>query len=199
MLSIRKILQALFYIQSRVPENNEDKTSRMFLLKMIYFADRYHLRHYGFLGSDDEYFAMRKGPVASATYDILKRNMPHAANSVGYEFLEDIIDLDDENNVLIKTQEDDELSESFKEALDFSIKTFGVYSAQDLSRISHDYPEWKKHEGEIRKNPYSRYLMQKDDFFEDSKLNTNLKAKGIEKDPFADDSAFLDTMREKID
>ena len=58
-MSIRKILQALYYIQKNTPETNESKTAPVFLLKMLYFADRYHFRHFGILVSGDEYFAMK--------------------------------------------------------------------------------------------------------------------------------------------
>lgn len=197
-MSIRKILQALYYIQKNTPETNESKTAPVFLLKMLYFADRYHLRHFGILGSGDEYFAMKKGPVASATMDILKGKWPQKANSAEIELLKEVVELD-EFSVLIKEQDDDELSLSFKEALDFSLQTFGKYEWNELSRISHDYPEWKKHEGEVRKNPYSRYPMKLKDFFSDPVCKTNLKLCHIEEDPFKDDTVFLNAMRDEID
>jgi uncharacterized phage-associated protein len=39
-------------------------------LKLIYFADRYHLRKYGRLVTNDIYYAMNYGPVPSSVKDI---------------------------------------------------------------------------------------------------------------------------------
>ncbi|MDR0977586.1 MAG: SocA family protein [Endomicrobium sp.] len=82
MFSIRKILQALFYLQTKVPKDNESRQNIMYLLKLMFFADRYHLRHFGFVASGDKYFAMKNGPVASGTKDVLQGKMPPSANSV---------------------------------------------------------------------------------------------------------------------
>lgn len=41
-------------------------------LKLVYFADRYHLWKYGRPITNDEYFAMNFGLVASATKDLAK-------------------------------------------------------------------------------------------------------------------------------
>ena len=197
-LSIRKILQALYFIQSKAPKKNESKYTPKYLLKMLYFADRYHLRRFGILASDDSYVAMRKGPVASATFDIIKGKLPRSANSAELYCLDDII-FQDEDSVVIKEQDTDELSKSTIDALGFSVKTFGHLDEKALSRISHDYPEWKSHEGSLRKNPYTRFEMNLKEFFSDPSLRTNLKKEGFKKDPFEDDKAFLNKMREEID
>lgn len=39
-------------------------------LQLVYFADRYHLRKFGRPITNDEYFAMPYGPVASGAKDI---------------------------------------------------------------------------------------------------------------------------------
>ncbi len=40
--------------------------------KAMYFADLYHLSHYGFFIAGDRYIAMDCGPVPSGLYDLLK-------------------------------------------------------------------------------------------------------------------------------
>ncbi|NJM43125.1 MAG: SocA family protein [Brachymonas sp.] len=42
------------------------------VLKMRYFADKLHLERFGWMASGDQYTAMKNGPVASQTYDMLK-------------------------------------------------------------------------------------------------------------------------------
>ena len=46
------------------------KEYKMKALKLVYIADRYHLRKYGRLITNDTYFAMNYGPVPSGTKDI---------------------------------------------------------------------------------------------------------------------------------
>ena len=41
-------------------------------LKIRYFSDKLHLSRFGSLGSGDEYVAMKFGPVASNTYNLIK-------------------------------------------------------------------------------------------------------------------------------
>lgn len=42
------------------------------VLKLRYFADKIHLEKFGFMASGDNYCAMKFGPVASNTYNMLK-------------------------------------------------------------------------------------------------------------------------------
>ena len=46
------------------------RLSKLRALKLVFFADRYHLRKYGRLVTNDEYWAMDYGPVASNTKDL---------------------------------------------------------------------------------------------------------------------------------
>lgn len=186
MVSIRKILQALYYLQSK--SDCKDKYGKMYLLKLIYFADRYHLRHFGFVPSGDTYKAMEYGPVARATYDILKRKPPFNVNSCEYNLI-DFVEEKNENEVEIKQQEQDELSKSYIKSLDFALKNYGKLDGFELSKITHLYPEWKKHE-EILKSGVLQVTMDFVDFFD------NPKDKDLEEDPFKDDDKFLELMRE---
>ena len=199
--SIRKVLQALYYIQQR---SRKDYQSHMYFIKMMYFADRHHLRHHGITSSGDKYVAMKMGPVASATLDILKRRMPKSANSIEYDQLRAIENVD-EYNVLIKKQGEDELSESNKVSLDFAIDEFGALDQFELSDISHDYPEWFKHEDEIQyslehKGNRLSFPIPLEDFFEDPiELPNLLKIRGTSKDPyFEGDKEFLNAMKESV-
>lgn len=165
----------------------------MYQLKMLFFADRYHIRHFGYVASQDKYKAMRKGPVAHITYNALQgKNC--GFNAVEAPFLHEIVALD-EYSYKIAVQDEDELSDSYKEALDFAIKTYGQFNHYDLSEISHDYPEWKKHEKDVNNNP----VMDLKDFFENSKDLVYSKKHGIEKDPYAEDEEFLQAMKDDFD
>ena len=176
MVSSSRILQALYYIQSNAPKDNPDRFHRTYFLKIIYFADRYHLRRYGFTATDDSYYAMKLGPVASATYDILKSAKVKEIS---------------EYEVFIDDSGDDDLPESFKESLNFALSEFGKYGWAALSSITHKYPEWKKHEPNI---PHNRCIaMDIRDFFDDPQP---LYAPN---DPFKEDREFLESLREDFD
>lgn len=196
LLPTRKILQALYHIQSNAPHDNVDRFNIVYLLKMLYFADRYHLRHFGILASDDKYFAMKLGPVASLAYDMLKKSH-YNMNSATVGCLCDVKELS-EYEVEIEQQVDDELSDSVKEALCFVQREFGHYGWNDQSNISHCYPEWKKHEKELScANPHNpRIPMNLQDFFDDPDDDMPFAAFNKSGDPFRDDKEFLALLRD---
>jgi len=178
--SVRKILQALYYIQNKAPTDNQSRFNRVWLLKMMYFADRYHIRNFGILATDDTYFAMNLGPVASTTFDILKNN--HSNTNLPETAVVEF----SEHDVRIMPQTEERLSESFKESIDFALNTFGSYSWSKLSDISHKYPEWKKHQTTLEIN--GRACMDLADFFDDPEDEAN--------DPFKEDKEFLGLLKE---
>ena len=63
-------IQAIDYIIRN--SSNTHSLNKISILKLLFFADRYHLRKYGRTISNDSYCAMQNGPVASKTYDLLK-------------------------------------------------------------------------------------------------------------------------------
>ena len=67
--SHRKATQALNFFAQRAGGS----INKMKALKLVYFADRYHLRKYGRPVVGDEYLAMNYGPVASGTKDLWAR------------------------------------------------------------------------------------------------------------------------------
>jgi len=160
----------------------------MYLLKIIFFSDRYHLRNFGITATLDDYYAMQRGPVASATLDILKGRFDANRLSAIQEI--------DEYNVEIKQQEEDELSESFKEAMDFALKEFGDCDRDKLSDISHYYPEWRKHEKELKRIS-RRVRMNEMDFFENPDKSLWAFKFGKKLDPFIEeDEEFLALQKE---
>jgi uncharacterized phage-associated protein len=175
----------------------------MYLLKLLYFADRYHIRHFGFVASGDKYIAMSYGPVASATKNILQGKMPNSANPEEESLLNDIKRLD-KHNYLLAEQKEDELSESFKQALNFSLSKFGKFDQFQLSKITHIYPEWKKFKEKLDKKEVKSAPMDFADFFDDPddpKIFDKLKDLNINinEDPFKEnDSEFLTLLKNEF-
>ena len=197
-ISVRKILQALYYIQRKAPADNQSRFSRVYLLKMIFAADRYHLRHFGFMATDDNYFAMKLGPVASATYNILKHSLG-GINSAEMFYLSAVKEIS-EHDVVIEEQGEDELSESFKEAIDFALREFGHYNWEQISSISHCYPEWKKHESALAVlETNKRIEMSVRDFFDDPSDEGCFAKFDKDGDPFKEDKDFLALLKSDYD
>lgn len=131
-------------------------------LKLMFFADRYHLRKYGRLISNDQYYAMEYGPVASNSKDIAEQNNYSSPQSSIYA--EKFISA--ENSYIfksIKTVDFDVFSKSDIEALNFVWNKYGKYKEFDLSELTHKFPEWKKHKSKIIDRT-SRIPMNIEDF-----------------------------------
>lgn len=65
-----KAVEALVFIAQRWPG-----ITPFYLSKVLFFADRDHLRQYGRPVLGDSYIAMDNGPVPSRVYDIVKGNL----------------------------------------------------------------------------------------------------------------------------
>ena len=65
-----KAVEALVFIAKRWPG-----ITPFYLSKVLFFADRDHLRMYGRPILGDSYIAMDNGPVPSRVYDIVKGNL----------------------------------------------------------------------------------------------------------------------------
>jgi uncharacterized phage-associated protein len=129
----RKGIEAILYVASRVNDPTFHRVSRI-----LYFADKYHLAHYGALICGDDYLAMKHGPVPSGIYDILKAvhgdgdfgTGKEAANALTVESGKRVRPLRDPNL--------NELSESDREALDSAIAEYGQLSFSELTKLSRD-------------------------------------------------------------
>ncbi len=137
----KKITQIINYFASKAG----GKISKLKVLKLIFLADRYHLRKYGRLVSNDNYVAMKLGPVPSTAMDIAEADSFLEPNWKKYvvEYLKT------HNSGMriesIKPTNAEYFSESDLEALDFAWNTFGHLTRWDISDFTHEYPEFKKH------------------------------------------------------
>jgi uncharacterized phage-associated protein len=119
------------------------QVNKMKALKLIFLADRYHLRKYGRLITNDTYVAMKHGPVPSTTRDIAEFNdyLDEAEKHYSSHYVES-------DNLKLKSKKKIDVtvfSESDLEALNFVWDNFGHYDQFQLRDITHSYPEWKKH------------------------------------------------------
>jgi Protein of unknown function (DUF4065) len=110
------------------------------VLKMLYLADKCHLERYGRFIVGDRYVAMEKGPVPSATYDMLKYVRGDRRFFDGGDLAKEIFDLDRQTHRFTFKAEPslDALSESDVECLDEIIRLCKTRGAAHIRDASHD-------------------------------------------------------------
>ena len=126
--------------------SEKSKLNRVKLIKLIWAADRYHIRNYGRLVSEDVYYAMAHGPVSSIALDIAQLT-EWKFKPDEYEFLDKLFNSDKRYTWIEEGASigEDYLSETDKEALKFAWKTFGGINEFYLAdEISHQYPDREK-------------------------------------------------------
>jgi uncharacterized phage-associated protein len=175
-----KAVQALSFLANK----EENKMNRMKALKLLYFADRFHLRKYGRPIFNDKYIAMKLGPVGSAIKDIssLSFLVDEEAARVSK-----MLQLDGQYDYRSISDTDlSVFSKSDIEALEFAYNEFGSLTPFELSKMTHVYPEWKKFQSDLQSGDRSKKMSYLD-FFENP---------AIENDKFAVTEEFVSSSKE---
>lgn len=135
-----KALEALLYVASKAPIPDTYHVG-----KILYFADRLHLDKYGRLITGDSYSAMKDGPVASNTYDIIKiargdgRFVPNGCNAEAIRQALFVADLRGGHRVrALREPDDDAFSDSDIACIDEALSLYGNLSFRQIREISHD-------------------------------------------------------------
>lgn len=167
----KKATQAMNYLTKK----EGGQIDKLKLIKLVYFADRFHLRRYGRPISNDIYLAMPLGPVGSSIKDIAEfsdfldeTEREYAATYLGHGGLENTI-------VSIADVDIDVFSKSELKALDFAYNEFGSKSALALVDITHRYPEWDKFKRALESKETTRESMSYLDFFKNPSENVEDK------------------------
>ena len=183
----KKGTQAVNYFARK----KDGKINKMKAIKLIYLADRYHLRKYGRPIIGDEYWAMKYGPVGSSTLNIVNLSEDNiGTESIAYvkEYIGHTKGDTELKDILSKKEvELGVFSQSDIDAFEKVYKEFGDKDRFELADITHKYPEWSKFKTEIdggKRRAKMDYL----DFFKDSK-NTGSSI-------FATENNHLDITKE---
>lgn len=107
------------------------------IVKLLYFADRLHLRRYGRLICGDEYVAMKHGPVPSGVYDMLKA-MRDGHEETRFPELNDAFQVKGYTVIPLRAPDLEWLSDSDIECLTEAIEDYDNLSFNDLTTLSHD-------------------------------------------------------------
>ena len=195
-LNIKTIVQALSVLQKELDELNY-----MTLIKHIFFSDRYHLRHFGFLYTFDNYCALKFGAVPSTTKDIVTKSsfLEAQVSKNDLDYINKTITSKSKYEIIISETSENYLSDSVREALQFSINTFNKFNQYELGFITHDYPEWKVYKDFFQVNQDGCKQMCDLLFFDnpDPKEQPFIDKYLNGEDPFKEDQDFLDIMKEE--
>lgn len=143
-----RIVQVLDYLASKLVGK---RLSKLNALKLVYLADRFHLRKYGMPIVRDEYFAMNFGPVASNTKKMIERIEKDPAitefisvekgsrpTACGRDFM--YITSKRKPNM-------EQLSKTEVQALNVALSQWPLHD--DLVGFTHLFPEWRAAKGRL--------------------------------------------------
>lgn len=156
----KKAVQALNFFAIK----NGGTLNKMKSIKLVWLADRLHLRLYGRSITGDEYFALPNGPVPSATRDVLECN--NFLDDTASDYASEYIFSHEQYNY--KSTNEPNLKVFSKTDLDSLERIFSKFGHLDhfaLRDLSHEFPEWKKYESALTKRLSSRYPIDQSDFF----------------------------------
>jgi len=161
----KKAAQALNFFAIQ----NGGHVEKLYALKLVFFADRYHLRKYGRPITNDQYWAMRLGPVPSGVKDIFELD---SASPEERHYAQKYFKQGPNSHSITSLFPVDihVLSATDQEALQFAWETFGSHVR--IVEKTHVYPEWSRHEAAV-KGGSTREPMDYLDFLEDPPENVN--------------------------
>lgn len=193
MLSSEKITQVINFF-ARLSGN---KINKLKLIKLIYFADKYHLRKYGRTITEDEYWAMDMGPVQSTVKDIIDNSS--YLSDYEKEYRNKYIHKN-ENTVSSKNDVDEDvLSDSDIEAIKLVWDRLGKLSKKELIDKTHKNAEWKRYENSLLcatriKMPIESLFADSDDFINDMTKNDVEHSKSV----FSENKELEDILNDCI-
>lgn len=130
-----KAIQAIHFLAV-----NNPGITQYYVGKVLFFADREHLLDWGRPISGDRYVAMNHGPVPSFTYDLLKAGSGEP-DDLTDELCERVAIAAEGNKLHVFPKKGDGfdlLSETDREYLLSSLKTYGTMSFGRLRDLSHE-------------------------------------------------------------
>lgn len=158
----KKAVQALNFFAFK--EGGE--INRMKAFKLIWLADRIHLRNYGRPILLDTYYAVKLGPIPSYAKD-LSQDSSIINNDVKL-YRDSYIKPKGEYKIKsLQNPENKVFSQTDIDAMENVYTLFGKFDQFQLSRLSHLFPEWKKFEEYFTSGTRSQ-KMDFLDFFKDT-------------------------------
>ena len=145
----QRLVETLGYIASAWP-----KIAPFYLSKVLFFADRDHLRQFGRPVTGDAYIAMDNGAVPSRIYDIVKGALDFFGDPAAIDAALMVNQGAKYHEISAKRNANtDLLSETDIAALDSAIKFCRGKSFPHLSSLTHQEPAWLHAERNAEMDP----------------------------------------------
>jgi len=177
----KKAVQALNYFAQK----EGGKINYMKAGKLIYLADRSHLRSYGRSITNDTYVAMKNGTVPSKTKDIVLKSAWFENEIIEYSNAY----LTEQNNYHFNSIKEPDLTVFSKTDIKVMNEIFDFYGQKDqyeLSDYSHYFPEWIRFEKDLKLGCGKVFDVKMSDFFEN----------GLKDKPFSQSDELLALSRD---
>lgn len=160
-----KIIQTLLYIASHQKDKCVDF---MKAYKLLWLADRCHLRMHGRTITNDQYFAMPYGIVPTDAKHLLEGEVTNLTTPEDY--LERRIKIVSKHKYKAVAEPDlKEFSKSDIDVLNKVLESYNGLKPMELSSLSHKYPEWKQYKKMLNnENEKNSFPVNMDLFFENS-------------------------------
>lgn len=161
-MDTKKIIQTLAYLAWKQEGHVLDN---MKAYKLMWLADRYHVRHNTRTVTGDDYWALPYGPVPSDAKNLIDGRQTAKKSPVG--MMDEYLEVLPEHRFRARKEPDVMVfSQSDREALDLVLERFGWMSPVQLSELSHTFPEWQQYEPMLKdESKRNGYLIDKDLFF----------------------------------
>lgn len=165
----KKSVQALNFFASL----GGGKIQTLKVLKLLWLADRLHLRKYGRTITGDNYFALPHGPVATQTKDLIERN-PDYLGQEEIDYCNKYLSKKKDHHIISKGEVDIKvLSRTDLDILRKIQELYGKMDQYKLRDFSHQFPEWVRFEDQLGDSRRA-YQMHWSDFFKDSDDNPDI-------------------------
>jgi uncharacterized phage-associated protein len=180
----KKIIQALTYIAY---QQQDHKINSMKAYKLLWLADRYHLRQYGRTITGDVFYALPHGVVPSDAKNVVEHQKTRIFND--FEYCDKYIKRIGKYHYQAITEPDVlEFSDSDQDALDKVLRSYGSFDQYQLEELSHNFPEWLAYKDRLEaENSPKAYKIDFDYFFDDAENDNS----GL----FADDPEKLSLIK----
>ncbi|MGV3601782.1 MAG: Panacea domain-containing protein [Dyadobacter fermentans] len=142
---------------------NQGSINKMKALKLIWLANRLHLRRYARTVTGDTHYAMEWGAVPSNTKNVIEGKLP--SHSVEKQYFDEYLVLDGHSINATRAVNAKVFSETDLEVADEILKNYNSLDQFQLADYSHYFPEWKRFQEKIERSG-SSYKMDINDFFE---------------------------------
>ena len=166
----KKATQALNFLAVK----KDGKINKMKAIKLIFLADRLHLRKYGRPIVGDVYLAMKLGPVGSCAKNVAELNSVGATKSFIYarKYLKPV-DPKKQEIVSLHAPDISVFSKTDLDCLEAVYKEFADRDQFELADLTHLLPEWRKHKNELEEGKKC-VRMEYKDFFSDKTVPIKL-------------------------